>query len=77
MKQVIAYIIGYELTEDLLSQFRMISPAQFNEIDSIKDRQGRHTHVYVKFIPEEKANIMTWGITNVAQGCRRRGCLPF
>ena len=67
LRQVMTYIVYYELTETLLSQFRIISPEQYNQIDTIRDRRGRATHVYVKFIPEDEANILSWGVTNVAQ----------
>src|SRR5687767_12225671 len=36
----------YELTEELLKQFKSISPNLYNSIDSIKDAKGRFTDVY-------------------------------
>ncbi|MEJ1239256.1 hypothetical protein WBG78_14060 [Chryseolinea sp. T2] len=67
LRQVTTYIIYYELTESLLNQFRLIAPEIYVELDSIKDRQGRETDIYVKFIPEQQARILAWGVTNVAQ----------
>lgn len=67
LKHVITYIIYFELTESLLGQFRLVAPDIYFELDTITDQQGRQTHVYVKFIPEEQARILAWGVTNVAQ----------
>ena len=67
IKAVVNYIVYYELTENLLKQFRLLAPDLYNEIDTIKDRQGRPTDVYIKFIPREQANVQARGITNVAQ----------
>lgn len=66
IRKVTTYIVYYELTENLLEQFRTIAPEIYAELDTIKDRLGRGTDVYVEFIPEEHARIMAWGITNVA-----------
>ncbi len=67
IKNLIAYQSYYELTEELLKQFKLISPGLYNRIDSIKDSKGRPTDVYVKFIPREEAAIMAGGITRMAQ----------
>lgn len=67
IKDLIAYQSYYELTEELLKQFKLISPGLYNRIDSIKDSKGRTTDVYVKFIPREEAVIMAGGITRMAQ----------
>lgn len=66
IRKVTTYIVFYELTESLLEQFHTIAPEIYGELDSIKDRLGRETDVYVEFIPEERARIMAWGVTNVA-----------
>ena len=47
-------ILNYEITENLLDQFRTIAPELFNEIDTIKNVYGEKTNVYVKFQPDEK-----------------------
>src|SRR5688572_10668413 len=64
---LIIYQSHYELTEELLKQFKRISPGLYNRIDSIKDAKGRFTDVYVKFIPRNEASIMAAGITRMAQ----------
>jgi hypothetical protein len=46
-------ILNYEITENLLNQFRTIAPELFNEIDTIKNVYGEKTDVYVKFLPDE------------------------
>ena len=63
----IIYQSRYELTEELLKQFKHISPGLYNRIDSIKDAKGRFTDVFVKFIPREEAIVMAAGITQMAQ----------
>lgn len=60
----------YELTEELLKQFKSISPSLYNQIDSIKDAKGRFTDVYVKFIPREEATIMAGGVTYMSRSDR-------
>ena len=64
---LIIYQSHYELTEELLKQFKRISPGLYNRVDSIKDAKGRFTDVYVKFIPREEAIVMAAGITQMAQ----------
>ena len=61
------YIAQYELTENLLKQFRIIAPDLYQEINEIKDSQGRSTDVYVKFILREDASIQAGGITYLDQ----------
>ena len=57
----------YELTENLLSQFRIIAPTLYNEIDTITDNKGRAVHVYVKFVPEDATGVKAWGTTYISQ----------
>ena len=61
------YICYYQLTEELLEQFRSIAPDLYDEIDTIKDSKGRTTHVYVKFIHEELMKASVAGTTNLSQ----------
>jgi hypothetical protein len=63
----VKYITYYEVTENLLKQFKVISPELYNEVDTIKDRNGEVTHVYIKFIPEDEASVPAWGVTRIAQ----------
>lgn len=67
INRLIAYQSYYELTEELLDQFKHISPNLYNRIDSIKDAKGRPTDVYVKIIPREEALVMAAGITYMSQ----------
>lgn len=67
IKNLIVYQSYYELTEELLKQFKHISPDMYNRIDSIKDANGRYTDVYVKFIPREESSIMAGGVTYMSQ----------
>ena len=67
IKNLMAYQSYYELTEELLKQFKRISPGLYNRVDSIKDAKGRLTDVYVKFIPREEALVMAAGVTSMAQ----------
>lgn len=51
---LIDFISYYELTEELIRQLRMVSPGIYLEIDSLIDRRGRPTDVYVRVMPREK-----------------------
>jgi len=57
IENLINYISCYELTEELIHRLRIVSPDIYIEIDSIKDRRGRPTDVYVRLIPEEKSRV--------------------
>ena len=61
------FISYYELTENLLQQFRTLAPDLYNETDTIKDKKGRMVDVYVKFIPEMEMQNGISGTTNIAQ----------
>ena len=61
------HISYYELTENLLSQYQLIAPRLFSEIDTITDRLGRRVDVYVKFVPIDATEVKAWGITQVSQ----------
>lgn len=63
IKRLIALQSYYELTEELLKQFKLISPDLYDRIDSIKDAKGRPTNIFVKFIPRDEALVMAGGIT--------------
>ena len=60
---LVSDISNYELTANLLEQFKVISPALYNEIDTLKDSRGKNVKVYVKFIPRVDAKIDVWGVT--------------
>ena len=50
-------ISNYELTKNLLDQFKIISPDLYGEIDTLKDSQGRSVDIFVKFIREIKQKL--------------------
>jgi hypothetical protein len=60
---LISNISYYELTENLLNQFKNIAPEIYNEIDTIKDCKGRAVNVFVKFIPTDGSAVKAWGTT--------------
>ena len=64
--ELVKYVAYHDLTESLLKQLKAIAPELYNEIDTIRDSNGKITDVYVKFIPEEDATVRAWGITGVA-----------
>ncbi len=64
--KLVEYIAYFELTNELLNQFRAISPDQYNEIDSITDRTGHKVDVFVKFVPEQEMYRGAAGTTNLA-----------
>ena len=59
------FILYYQLTERLLGQFRIIAPALYNQIDTIKDHAGRLVDVYVKFVPKSEITMGTKATTNI------------
>ncbi len=61
------HISFYDLTENLLNQFKIIAPKLYAEIDTISDRKGRPVHVYVKFVPVDATKVKAWGITYLNQ----------
>lgn len=60
----------YELTESLLVQFKMMSRDMYRQIDELRDKRGRETDVYVRFIPEERAYVMLSGATFIEASSR-------
>lgn len=57
IEALVEYISFYELTEMLIDQLRMFSPGIYAEMDSIRDKKGRSTDIYVKIISKEKSRI--------------------
>jgi hypothetical protein len=68
IEKMINHISCYALTEELLAKLRLISPAIYHEIDTIKDKRGRPTDVYVRFMPTEKAILPLEAVSFFAQG---------
>ena len=67
VEALVNHISFYDLTENLLNQFKIISPRLYAEIDTISDRKGRPVHVYVKFVPVDATKVKAWGITYLNQ----------
>jgi hypothetical protein len=61
------HVSFFELTENLLSEFKIIAPDVFTEIDTITDRLGRPVDVYVKFVAREATEVKAWGSTYANQ----------
>lgn len=55
--QQLELITQYQLTESLLKQFRAISPAMYEEMDNIRDKRGRPTDIYIRFIRRESGLV--------------------
>jgi hypothetical protein len=69
------YLSCYELTDILLNKFKIVAPSVYNEIDSIKDSQGRSTDVYVKFVPRGQSRAHRGGTTFIAQAADDKNAL--
>ena len=60
------FILYHDITEQMISHFRLIAPDIHYEIDNIKDFKGRSVDVYLRFVPAagSRAELAT---TNVGQ----------
>jgi hypothetical protein len=67
IKNLISSISYYELTNKLIDQLKVVAPDIYNEIDSIKDKKGRSTNVFVRLIPRDHARIQLIAATFFAQ----------
>ncbi len=63
IEHVVDYIVHYELTELLLEQFKAISPDLFSEMDSLKDKKGKDTDVYIKITSRKYSYTPLLGAT--------------
>jgi hypothetical protein len=54
---LIDFISLYEITEEAIRQLKMVSPRIFYLSDSLKDKQGRPTDIYIKLVHEERSRI--------------------
>ena len=63
--KLVEYITYFELTEELLEQFRSIAPGLYNEVDTIKDCTGRKVNVFVRFVSENEMQRGAAGTTNL------------
>jgi len=64
---LVNHVAHYELTENLLNQFRIIAPQLYSQVDTISDRLGRPVDVYVKFVQAGETTVKAWGTTSVNQ----------
>lgn len=65
INRLVEYIVYYELTRELLDQFKTIAPELYHEIDTITDRAGHGVSVFVTFVPETEMQPGASGTTNV------------
>ena len=63
---LLEYVTYYELTEQLLSQFRLIAPDLLNMVDSVRSKNGVPITVYVRFVSEKDMQHGAHGTTNIA-----------
>jgi hypothetical protein len=54
---LIDFISLYEITEEAIRQLKIVSPKIFYLSDSLKDKQGRPTDIYIKLVYEERSRI--------------------
>jgi hypothetical protein len=54
---LIDFISLYQITEEAIRQLKIVSPRIFYLSDSLKDKRGRPTDVYVKLVHEERSRI--------------------
>jgi hypothetical protein len=66
IKKLVEHISYFELTEELLRQFKNIAPEMYNEINSLTDVTGQPVTVFVKFVPETEMMGGAAGTTNIA-----------
>jgi hypothetical protein len=64
--KLVDYISYFELTEELLRQFKNIAPEMYNEMSSLTDITGQSVTVFVKFVPESETMRGAAGTTNIA-----------
>lgn len=70
IKDLISSISYYELTDKLIDQLKTVAPDVYSEIDCLKDKKGRPTHVFVRLIPKDHARIQLTAATFFSQSRR-------
>ncbi|HEX6889622.1 MAG TPA: hypothetical protein VF141_02980 [Chryseolinea sp.] len=63
---LLEFVAFHQLTELLLSQFRLIAPDLFNKVDTVRSRNGFPITVYVRFVSEEDMQHGAHATTNIA-----------
>ena len=66
MDRMITFVSYFELTAELLTQFRTIAPDLYTTLDTLKDGTGRTVTVYVKFVSDAEMQHGASGTTNIA-----------
>jgi len=54
---LIDFISLYEITEETIRQLKIVSPRIFGLSDSLRDKQGRPTDIYIKLVHEDRSRI--------------------
>ena len=67
LERVKAFILYYELTEQLLQHFKEIAPDLYFRIDTIKDFRERSVDVYLRFVPATEMEPGAKATTNLNQ----------
>jgi hypothetical protein len=62
---LLEYVTYHELTEQLLTQFRLIAPDLLNKVDSVKSKTGLPITVYVRFVSEKEMQHGAHATTNI------------
>ena len=63
--RLLEYVTYHQLTEQLLSQFKLIAPDLYNRVDSIRSRNGEQITVYVRFVSEKDMQHGAHATTNI------------
>lgn len=61
LKKYEEIIIHYQLTQALLQEFSMIAPDMYHQMYELRDRRGRRTDIYVRFISAQNARLLLRG----------------
>jgi hypothetical protein len=67
IRSLTEHITYLRLTDQLLSQFKVIAPELYDEINSIKDKKNRPVDVHIKFVPLDATRLKSWGTTYISQ----------
>jgi hypothetical protein len=62
---LLEYVTYHELTEQLLTQFRLIAPDLLNKVDSVRSKNGQPITVYVRFVSEKDMQHGAHGTTSI------------
>jgi hypothetical protein len=66
VNKLIENISYYELTEELLDQFKNIAPEIYSEMNSLKDHSGVEVTLFIKFVSEMEMQHGAAGTTNLS-----------